>query len=182
MKIRKVTLMLTFVWIFSFVLAGCGRDDAPADASSEAGGRKNDTEALREEETSADGNKEPSEEKDTEASRGGEEPPADGNKEPSEEKEIAKMETEDMLKEHGGILVAYFSHTGTTKEVAQMIAEYTGGDLAEIKRAEEYGDLQEEAEVEIQDGIHPEITVSVSNVADYSTVFVGYAGGIIGLN
>lgn len=72
------------------------------------------------------------------------------------------------------ILIAYFSHTGNTREAAQMIGEYTGGDLAEIKRAEEYEDLQEEAEEEIQNGIHPEITVSVSNVEDYDTIFVGY--------
>lgn len=73
-----------------------------------------------------------------------------------------------------GILIAYFSHTGNTAEAAQTIAEYTGGDLAEIKRAEEYGDLQEEAEVEIQNGVHPEITVSISNMEDYDTIFVGY--------
>lgn len=79
-----------------------------------------------------------------------------------------------MSENNGGILIAYFSHTGNTAEAAQVIAEYTGGDLAEIKRAEEYGDLREEAEAEIQDGIHPEITVSVSNVEDYDTVFVGY--------
>lgn len=151
MKIRKTTLMLTFVLIFSFALAGCGSNDAPADASSVADGRENDIEALQEEESSAD-----------------------ESREASEEKEIAEMETEDTSEDNGGILIAYFSHTGNTKEVAQMIAEYTGGNLAEIKRAEEYGDLQEEAEVEIQDGIHPEITVSVSNVADYDTVFVGY--------
>lgn len=119
MKIKKTTLMLTLVLIFSIALAGCGSKEAPADASSAANG-------------------------------------------------------EDTSEDNGGILIAYFSHTGNTKEAAQMIAEYTGGELAEIKRAEEYGDLQEEAEVEIQDGIHPEITVSVSNVADYDTVFVGY--------
>lgn len=96
--------------------------------------------------------------------------------------EIQTTETGDMFENQGRILIAYFSHTGNTREAAQMIAEYTGGDLAEIKRVEEYSDLQEEAEVEIQDGIRPEITVSVSNVEDYNTVFVGYAGGIIGLN
>ena len=74
----------------------------------------------------------------------------------------------------GNILVAYFSHTGNTKEVAQKIAEYTGGELAEIQRAEEYEDLQEEAEAEIKDGIHPEITVSSGDVADFQTIFVGY--------
>ncbi len=72
------------------------------------------------------------------------------------------------------ILIAYFSNTGNTEEVAQKISEYTGGSLAEIQRAEEYGDLQEEDEAEILDGVHPEITVSVDNIADYDTIFVGY--------
>lgn len=85
------------------------------------------------------------------------------------EPETAKEDIND-----GNILIAYFSHTGNTEEVAQRIAEYTGGDLARIQRAEEYGDLQEEAEVEILDGVHPEITVSVDNIDEYGTVFVGY--------
>ena len=70
--------------------------------------------------------------------------------------------------------MAYFSHTGNTEEVAQQIADLTGGTLAEIQRAEEYGNLQEEAEAEILDGVHPEITVSAENVQDYDTIFVGY--------
>lgn len=92
----------------------------------------------------------------------------------SKETETAETKTEDTAEGGGNILVAYFSHTGNTKAVAQSIAEYTGGGLAEIKRAEEYGDLQEEAKAEIQDGIHPEITVSGGSVADHDTVFVGY--------
>ena len=71
-------------------------------------------------------------------------------------------------------MIAYFSHTGNTEEVAGQIADLTGGTLAEIQRAEEYGDLQEEAEAEILEGVHPEITVSVDNVEDYDTIFVGY--------
>ncbi len=74
----------------------------------------------------------------------------------------------------GSVLVAYFSYTGNTEEVARQIADLTGGTLAEIQRAEEYGDLQEEAEAEIIDGVHPEITVSTDNVEDYDTIFVGY--------
>lgn len=87
----------------------------------------------------------------------------------SEEQEITETDVND-----GNVLVAYFSYTGNTEEVAQMIAEYTGSDLAEIERAEEYGNLQEEAEVEILDGVHPEITVSVDNIEGYDTIFVGY--------
>ena len=74
----------------------------------------------------------------------------------------------------GSVLVAYFSYTGNTEEVARQIADLTGGTLAEIQRAEEYGDLQEEAEAEIIDGVHPEITVSTDNVEDYDTILVGY--------
>lgn len=43
------------------------------------------------------------------------------------------------------VLVAYFSQTGTTRGVARQIAAYTNGDLAEIKRARPYGNLQDEA-------------------------------------
>lgn len=74
----------------------------------------------------------------------------------------------------GSVLVAYYSHTGNTEAVAQQIAELTGGTLAEIQRQEEYGDLQTEAEAEIQEGARPAITVSVDNVKDYDTIFVGY--------
>lgn len=84
------------------------------------------------------------------------------------------LQTEETDTNGKNILIAYFSHTGNTEEVAKMIAGYTGGDLAEIERAEEYGDLQEEAEVEILNGVHPEITVSVDNIAEYDTIFVGY--------
>ncbi len=58
-------------------------------------------------------------------------------------------------------MIAYFSHTGNTEKVAQEIADYTGGDLAEIRRTEEYENLYEEAETEILEGAHPDITVSV---------------------
>lgn len=74
----------------------------------------------------------------------------------------------------GKILIAYYSNTGNTEEAAQKIAEFTGGDLAEIKRAEEYEDLYEEAEAEILDGVHPEITVSRDNIEEYDTIFAGY--------
>lgn len=156
MQTRKNILIFTLVLILSFVLAGCGGNEAPADISSAAEGRINDAELPQAEEPSSLDRMESSEETGT------------------TETEIAEKEAEDTFENNGGILIAYFSHTGNTEEAAQMIAEYTGGDLAEIKRAEEYGDLQEEAEVEIQNSIHPEIIVSVSNVEDYDTVFVGY--------
>lgn len=74
----------------------------------------------------------------------------------------------------GSVLVAYYSHSGNTEAVAQQIAQLTGGTLAQIQRAEEYTDLYQEGETEILEGVRPEITVSVDNVEDYDTVFVGY--------
>lgn len=74
----------------------------------------------------------------------------------------------------GKVLVAYFSRSGNTKAVAQTIADKTGGDLAEIKRAKDYDNLYEQGEAEIKNGVHPEITVSVDDIKSYDTVFVGY--------
>lgn len=88
--------------------------------------------------------------------------------------DVEELREEILSQPDVNVLVAYFSNTGNTEEVAQVIAEYTGGTLAEIQRAEEYGDLQEEAEAEILNGVHPEITVSVDSIEGYDTIFVGY--------
>ena len=50
----------------------------------------------------------------------------------------------------------------------------TGGDLAEIRRAESCGDLQTEAQAEIENGTQPEITVDVDSLDEYEVIFVGY--------
>lgn len=130
----------------SFVLAACGNSKSSAETSSAADETETVTETLQ--------TKEPTE---------------DMNEEHTEEPETSETNVSG-----GNVLVAYFSYTGNTQEVAQIIAEYTGGDLAEIQRAEEYGDLQEEAEAEILDGVHPDITVSVDSIERYDTIFVGY--------
>ena len=148
MKIRKNLLLFVLALTLSFVLAACGNSNPSAETSPAADEPETVTETSQTEESTEDVSEESPE---------------------AMEPESAETETNG-----GNVLIAYFSHTGNTEEVAQMIAEYTGGTLAEIQRAEEYGDLQEEAEVEIQDGVHPEITVSVDNISEYDTIFVGY--------
>ncbi len=71
-------------------------------------------------------------------------------------------------------LVAYFSYSGNTEEAAKQIAEYTGGTLAEIQRAVPYEDVNTEGEEELNSNARPEITISIDNVEDYDTIFVGY--------
>lgn len=92
--------------------------------------------------------------------------------------EASQSESTD-IRSGESVLIAYFSHTGNTEEAAMQIADLTGGTLAEIQRAEEYDDLQEEAEAEILEGSHPEITVSMDSgsldsIEEYDTIFVGY--------
>ena len=92
--------------------------------------------------------------------------------------ETSQAESTD-IRNGESVLIAYFSHTGNTEEAAMQIADLTGGTLAEIQRAEEYDDLQEEAEAEILEEIHPEITVSMDSgsldsIEEYDTIFVGY--------
>lgn len=96
-----------------------------------------------------------------------------GNTSDIEDKSETNQEATDR-----NVLVAYFSYSGNTKEVAEQISELTGGTLAEIQRKEAYptnnDEFTEMAENEIKNGDRPEITVSVDNVEKYDTVFVGY--------
>ena len=54
--------------------------------------------------------------------------------------ENTSSEATDNAEENGGVLVVYFSATGTTKGVAEKIAGIIGADTYEIKAAQEYTD------------------------------------------
>ena len=79
------------------------------------------------------------------------------------------------------ILVAYFSCEGTTKKVAETIAEAAGGDLYEIKPKVPYTeedldwrDKDSRSSVEMRTLERPEIEGSVHNMESYDAVFVGF--------
>lgn len=76
------------------------------------------------------------------------------------------------------ILVAYFSWSGNTKTVAEMIAKETGADLFEITPktpyTEDYDTLVDQAQEEQKENVRPEIANTVDNWDSYETVFVGY--------
>lgn len=75
------------------------------------------------------------------------------------------------------ILVAYYSFSGNTKEVAEAIHDIIGGDLFEIKTEgsypEEYRPMTEQAKQEILNGYRPKLTTSVADIAQYDIVFIG---------
>lgn len=79
--------------------------------------------------------------------------------------------------ENKKILVAYYSYSGNTKEVAEAIHQKVGGDIFEIKAEGTYPDsyrpMTEQAKKEIQDGFRPKLTTAVANMAQYDVVFLG---------
>ena len=87
------------------------------------------------------------------------------------------VETEETAGE-GGTLVAYFSWSGNTEHMAQIIAEQTGGSLFEIEPATPYTDdydtLLDIARQEQSDNARPELAAQVEDWDSYDVVFVGY--------
>lgn len=78
--------------------------------------------------------------------------------------------------------VVYFSGTGNTKAVAELIAAETGADIYEIVPAEEYtaddlnyNDDNCRANAEMNDeSARPSIQNDVSAISDYDTIYLGY--------
>lgn len=71
-------------------------------------------------------------------------------------------------------LIAYFSHTGNTEEVAGLIADYTGGTLVQIERAEPYDDVNAQGEEKLNTNARPEINVNLDTIENYDHIFIGY--------
>ena len=79
-------------------------------------------------------------------------------------------------------LLAYFSATGTTKGVAQQLAEVTGADLHEIKPEKPYTDAdldwqdkQSRSTIEMEDkSSRPAITEKLPNMQEYDVIYVGF--------
>lgn len=91
--------------------------------------------------------------------------------EPSETVEITDPET-------GGTLIAYFSWSGNTEAMANLIQQETGGELFEITPAtpytDDYNELLDIAQQEQDENARPELASQVENWESYDAVFVGY--------
>lgn len=77
-----------------------------------------------------------------------------------------------------GVLVAYFSHSGNTREVAKQVKEKAGGDIFEIAAAEQYpsdyDEVVERARKELSEKYLPKLKTKAENIGAYDVVFVGY--------
>ena len=97
----------------------------------------------------------------------------------SEEPEsVAPSSQPEETSEDGGVLVAYFSWSGNTQQMAQIIAQETGADLFEINTAvpytDDYNELLDIAQQEQSADARPELDAQVENWDSYDTIFVGY--------
>jgi flavodoxin len=89
---------------------------------------------------------------------------------------FASQDSPTMAK--NGVLIAYFSHTGNTKTVAEHIQTATGGLLFEITTENPYPDdysaRLSQASQELASDYRPALSSHVSGMDEYSTIFVGY--------
>lgn len=107
--------------------------------------------------------------------------PVSTSSEPVESAETsvsADSAAEEEQTEAGGTLVAYFSWSGNTRQMAEIIAQETGADLFEIATVtpytDDYNTLLDVAQEEQSQDARPELNAQVDNWDSYDTIFVGY--------
>ena len=75
-------------------------------------------------------------------------------------------------------LVVYFSKTGTTEKIANEIKDITGSDIVKIETVtpypEDYNETVEIAQKEKTEKARPEIKITVDNLDEYDTIYIGY--------
>ncbi len=76
------------------------------------------------------------------------------------------------------ILVAYFSHSGNTREIADQIHQNVGGDVFEIQAVKpyprDYDTVVKQARQELDSGYKPELKTKIGNIESYEIVFIGH--------
>ena len=75
------------------------------------------------------------------------------------------------------LLVAYYSRTGNTRAMAEVIHAAVGGDIIEIKTVKpypsEYRATTQQAKEELESGYKPPLSTKIEGMAAYDVVFVG---------
>ncbi|MEL9940241.1 MAG: flavodoxin [Ignisphaera sp.] len=74
-------------------------------------------------------------------------------------------------------LIVYYSWSGNTRRVAQVIHEYVGGDIVELVPEKpyptSYSETLRQAKREIESGYLPPLKTKIENIEQYDIVFVG---------
>jgi flavodoxin len=80
-------------------------------------------------------------------------------------------------KETSKILVAYYSYSGNTKEIANKIHNIVGGDIFEIQTllpySNDYNTIIEQGKKEVSAKYKPKLKNRIDNIEKYDTIFLG---------
>ena len=89
----------------------------------------------------------------------------------------AQEKKENIMPNDKKVLIAYYSLSGNTKDVAEAIRSKTGGDIFRIETVqsypEEYRATTAQAKREINEGFRPELKGKIDNIAQYDIIFIG---------
>lgn len=168
MKVKKILSVILMGVMTAGLLAGCGSETSGQDS---AGDTSQETEDVQTQEDTTG--------QDQDNTAGQED--AAGQE---EAQDSAGTTTGTDSTASGNVLVVYYSATGNTEEVANTIAEATGGDLFELESVEPYtgeeldwtnSDSRVSQEHENEDQRNVELVSStVDNWDSYDMVFIGY--------
>ncbi len=93
---------------------------------------------------------------------------------------VSAAQTKPSLPDGSGekILIAYFTRSGNTEKLADMIADKTGGTKFRIETEtaypQDYDAVLEQASEEKEQNARPLLKTRVEDMSDYATVFLGY--------
>ena len=151
-SVKALPLLLALILALS-LLGGCGNSSAPTPQTSASTSQLAVTEQPKEATTPVP-TVSPADE-------------ANGTDTPSEANESA-----------ANVLVVYFSHTGTTREVAAYLHEVVGGDLVEIipetAYPEGYSAALDPAKTEQRENARPAINNPLESIDQYEVIYLGY--------
>ena len=154
-RYRLTAAVLSAVMVLSLAACGGGRGQETT-ASSETAGTEAETSQEQETETSSEIRETSSQETSSQEASAQETPGAEG----------------------GRVLVAYFSWSGNTEEMASYIAEQTGGELLESQPETpyptDYDECGDVALAERDNNERPAIANLPDSLEGYDTVLIGY--------
>lgn len=96
----------------------------------------------------------------------------------NQQSDNTSVENNESDLEAGNVLIVYFSQTGNTETVANIIRDNVGGDIVKLETTEaypsDYDELVDYAHQEQQEDARPELSTVIENIEQYDTIFLGY--------
>lgn len=115
---------------------------------------------------------------DTSATQQSEENTSSSSQSTSGSETVEPDGTGDPASSNGNVLIAYFSKTGNTETIANMIAGQTGGELFKVETVipypEDYDETVDIAREEQDNDARPELSTHVEDMSQYDIIYLGY--------